>query len=475
VVESTSSTTSLFLANWRRVISLMSTNPINLSSLLSAFGSSQPINVQEAVTQALAADAAPEVQWQNQQQTLETETGALNSMQSDVTALESTLTAMGDPVGALASMTTSSSNSSLVTATAVNGAASANHVVVVNNLATTSSWYSASVASGTTALQAGSFTIQVGSGTATKITVGAGANTLDDLANTINGMNLGVTANVITDASGAQLSIVSNNSGAASNITISQDTSIGFTRAATGVDASLTVDGIPIDSASNSVTGAVNGVTLNLVGASPGTEVDVVISPDVNSASTAISSFVSAFNQVVGDVNTQFTVTNNAEGPVASDPNVRLLQSDLLSAGGYSTESNAVATLADLGISMNKDGTLTLDSATLNSAIQNNFGAVQSFLQGASSNGFVNFLNNQLTSLTDPTNGAFTVDLQSINSENSDLQTQINNFQPYLQQQQTLLTNEFNQADIALEELPTEQAQINAELGYPPSSSTTML
>ncbi|HTS57758.1 MAG TPA: flagellar filament capping protein FliD [Terriglobales bacterium] len=453
----------------------MSTNPLNLSSLLSAFGSSQPINVPEAVSQALAAIAAPEVQWQNEQQTLQTETTALNSMENDVTALESTMTAMGDPAGALASMTTSSSDSSLVTATAANGAASANHVVVVNNLATTSSWYSNSVASGTTALQAGTFTIQVGTGTATQITVGTGTNTLDDLANTINGMNLGVTANVVTDASGARLSIVSNNSGAASNITISADTTIGFTRAATGVDASLTVDGIPINSASNSVTGAVNGVTLNLVGASPGTQVDVVISPDVNSASTAISNFVSAFNKVIGDVNTQFTVTNNTEGPVASDPNVRLVQSDLLSAGGYSTESNAVATLADLGISMNKDGTLTLDSATLNSAIQNNFGAVQSFLQGTSSNGFVNFLNNQLTSLTDPASGAFTVDLQSINSENSDLQNQINNFQPYLQQQQTLLTNEFNQADIALEQLPTEEAQINAELGYPPSSGTTIL
>jgi flagellar hook-associated protein 2 len=454
----------------------MSTNPINLSSLLSAFGSSQPINVQEAVSQSLAADEAPEVQWQEQQQTLQTQTSALNSIESDVTALESALTAMGDPAGALASMTTSSSNSDIVTATAANGAASANHVVVVNSLATTSSWYSASVASGTTTLQAGTFTLQVGSGNPTEITVGSGNNTLDDLANTINGMNLGVTANVVTDASGARLSIVSNNSGAASNITISQDTTIGFTQATAGQDASLTVDGIPINSASNTVTGAVNGVTFNLVGASPGTPVDVVIAPDVNSASTAISNFVSAYNTVVGDVNAQYTVgANNMEGPVAGDPTLSILQSDLLSAGSYSTSGNTVATLADLGISMNNDGTLTLNSATLNNAIQNTYSAVQSFLQGTSSNGFVNFLNNQLTSLTDPTNGAFTVDLESINNEIQDLQNQINNFQPYIQQQQTYLTNEFNQADIALEEIPTEQAQLNAELGYPPSSSTTIL
>jgi len=454
----------------------MSTNPINLSSLLSAFGSSQPINVPEAVSQALAADEAPEVQWQDEQQTIQTETTALNSIESDVTALEGTLTAISGPSGALTTMSTSSSDSGIVTATAVNGASASNHVVVVNSLATTASWYSDSVASGTTTLASGTFTLQVGTGTPTQITVGNGTNTLDDLANTINGMNLWVTANVVTDASGARLAIVSNTSGAASNITISQDTTIGFKQAVAGQDASLTVDGIPIDSASNTVTGAVNGVTFNLVGASPGTPVDVVISPDVNSVSTAISNFVSAYNQVVGDVNTQFTVTNNAEGPVADDPTVRMLQSDLLSAGGYSTNSNAVATLGDLGITMNNDGTLTLNTTTLNNAIQSNFSAVQSFLEGTtSSNGFVNFLNNQLTSLTDPTNGAFTVDLQSLSSENSDLQNQITNFQPYIQQQQAYLTNEFNQADIALEELPTEEAQLNAELGYQPNSSTTIL
>jgi len=223
------------------------------------------------------------------------------------------------------------------------------------------------------------------------------------------------------------------------------------------------------------VTGAVSGVTLNLLGASPGTTVDVSIQPDTNAAQTAISNFVSAYNTVVGDVNNQYAVgANNMEGPLAGDSTISLLQSDLLSAGAYTNGgTSGVATLADLGITMNDDGTLTLDSATLDNAVQNNFAAVQAFMQGTSSNGFVSFLNNQMTSLTDPTSGAFTVDLQSISNENTDLQNQINNFQPYLENQQTFLTNEFNQADIALQELPTEEAQLNAELGYPPTGSST--
>jgi flagellar capping protein FliD len=94
-------------------------------------------------------------------------------------------------------------------------------------------------------------------------------------------------------------------------------------------------------------------------------------------------------------------------------------------------------------------------------------------MQGTSSNGFASFLNNQLNTLTDPATGAFTIDLQSISSENSDLQDQINNFQSYLSTQQTLLTAEYNQADITLQQIPEEEAQINAELGNPTTTSSS--
>jgi flagellar hook-associated protein 2 len=149
------------------------------------------------------------------------------------------------------------------------------------------------------------------------------------------------------------------------------------------------------------------------------------------------------------------------------------LQDSLLSIAGYTNGGTGVSTLADLGITMNTDGTLSLDSATLDNAVQNNFAAVQTFMQGTSSNGFASFLNNQLTTLTDPATGAFTIDLQSISSENSDLQDQINNFQSYLSTQQTLLTAEYNQADITLQQIPEEEAQINAELGNPTTSNSS--
>ncbi len=453
----------------------MSNSGINLSSLLSALGSSSSgINVPAAVAAAMAALSAPELQWESQQQALQTQTTDLNQIETDVSALETSLNGLQDPAGALASMTATSSDTSVVTASAAPGAAVGTHVVVVNNIASTASWYSNSVASSSTPLPTGSFTLQVGSGTPTTIQIGGGVDTMDQLASYINGQDLGVTASVVNDAGGSSLAIVSNNSGSAAGFTISNASGLTFTQSSAGQDASLTVDGIPIDSASNTVTGVINGLTLNLLDATPGGEVTVTVAPDVSTAATAIATFVGDYNTAIGDVNTQYTVNaNDQEGPLAGDSTVQMLQNALLSAAGYTGGGNGVATLADLGITMNKDGTLTLNTATLESAIQNNFSAVQNFMQGTASNGFVANLNNQLSTLTDPANGAFTIDLQSISSENSDLQDQINSFQAYLNTKQTLLTAEYNQADIALQEIPQEKAELDAELGYAPTSTSS--
>jgi flagellar hook-associated protein 2 len=426
--------------------------------------------------------SAPEQQWQAQQQTLQTQTNALNALQNEVSNLQTTLQSLNDPLGSLMAMSAQSSNSNIVTATAAAGTVAGNHVVVVTKLATTASWYSSSVASSSTTLSSGSFDLKVGSASAVTIPIGTNVdgngtntNTLSGLASYINKQNLGVTASVVNDSSGARLAIVSNSTGAASDITINNwnggvpsggSTGISFTQAVQAVDASLTVDGIPIDSASNTVTGAVTGLTFNLQSQSPGTQVDISVAPDASQISQAINNFVNAYNTVVNDVNAQFKVdSNNNEGPLASDSLVRILQDSLLSSANYSAGSGSIASLSDLGVTTNQDGTLSVNSSTLNNAIQSNFSAVQSFLQGSALNGFAATLNTTLDTFTNAASGAFTVDLQSISTENTDLQNQINDFQSYLQTQQTLLTQEYTQADIALQELPAQLAQIDAELG----------
>ena len=447
----------------------MATSSIDLNSLLSSLGSGATgINVSAAVSSAIYAESAPERQWQAQQTTLQQQQGAINQLNNLASSLSDSLNALSDPVGAMTSLTANSSNSNVVTASAVAGTTTGNHVVVVNNLASTAAWYSDSATSSSTQLNAGSFTLQVGSGTPTTIPFGSGVtNTLDQLASYVNTQNLGVTASVINDAEGSRLAIVSQSSGQANDITITTSAALGFTQAVQAKNASITIDGIPVSSATNTVTGAVNGLTLNLQSAAPGTEVNVLIAPDSTSIAGALNNFVSAYNAIVQDVNSQFAYnsTTNTSGPLSADSAVRSLQSLLLGAGSYQAGGN-IPNLASMGISMADDGTLSVDSSTLGDALQNNFDAVENFFQGNSSNGFASSLNGQLNSYTDPTQGAFTVDLQSLSSQNSNLQDQIDTFGRYIASEQTRLTAEYSQADILLQELPNQLNQIDTMLGY---------
>jgi flagellar hook-associated protein 2 len=113
-----------------------------------------------------------------------------------------------------------------------------------------------------------------------------------------------------------------------------------------------------------------------------------------------------------------------------------------------------------------------VDSTTLQNALQSNFSDAQTFFQGSSMDGFANTFDQQLSGFIDPGVGAFTVDLSSINSQYNDLQDSIDNFETnYITPLQAQLKSEYSQAEILLQQLPTEMQQINTELGLNNSKS----
>jgi len=179
-------------------------------------------------------------------------------------------------------------------------------------------------------------------------------------------------------------------------------------------------------------------------------------------------------------VNTQFDIVSGttAEGVLASDPTVVSLQSTLEQALNYvnvpATGSTTVSSLNDLGISAGTDGTLTVDSTTLDNALTNNPGDVQNFFEGAALNGFANSLTNALNNFTMPATGAFTVDLSGINASSADITSEINNFETsYIANQQSVLTAEYSSAEVALQQLPQEMQQLNSELGFNSNGSSS--
>jgi flagellar hook-associated protein 2 len=419
------------------------------------------------VQAAIAADSGPLYQMQQEQTTLQGQTAALNQLQTELAALQTAVQALSDPTGAIYAQSTTSSDPSVLTATAANGAATGNHTVTVNSLATTSSAYSSEFASSATVLPTGSFDIQVGSGTTTTITVDSTNNTLSGIASSINGLNLGVTANVVTDANGSRLTLVSNTTGAAGNITISNDTvGLGFTQTA-GANASLTVDGVPISTSSNMVSGVISGVTLNLLSASPGTSVSLTVAPDNTQITNAINNFVSAYNTLISDVNSQFTVdpTTRQAGVLSSDSTVGMLQEQLLSMVNTSTTgNNGIVNLSALGIKMQDDGTLQVDTTTLNQNLSTNIAAVQNFFQNSSNTGFAQTLNASFTQMADPVTGLLGLDINGIAQTQNDLASQIADFQAYLATEQQSLMQQYSQVDTVLQQLPLLQSQIAQQL-----------
>ena len=416
------------------------------------------------------------------QLTIKTSAGSSSTIQigSGVNTLDQVATAINSQgLGVTASVVNDATGSRLALVSNSSGNDADFTVSTGSDMST--SWSSGSVASSTSPLSASTFnpadgttsptsSFNLSDGTTSKTMTVKNGETLDQLASDINSQGLALTASVVSDSNGAHLQINSN--APSSGFTISADPTFAFTQASKGANASLTVDGIPISSATNTVTGAVKGLTINLLNASFGAQVNLTVAPDASQVSTALGKFVADYNSAIGLVNTQFSFdqASGTQGPLGSDPVVRSLQSTLMQAISYSSGSAAanggISSLASLGISVQNDGTLALDSTKVANAINNNPSGVQNFFQGAALNGFSASMVKQLSTFTNASNGAFTVDLKSIASATTNLANEISDFETnYVANQKTILTSMYSKAEIALQQLPTQLKQIQAQLG----------
>lgn len=468
---------------------------LNTSDLLSGQG----IDVSSLVQEVLSESDGQLTEWQDEQSTLQTQASDLTSINNDLNSLASAVQALSDPTGALTQLTANSSDSTVLTATASSSASAGTHDIVVSSLATAGLAYTEEFSGGASAsilasgTSSGEIGLQIGgsSGTTEQIQITAGSNdTLTTLASYINSQNWGVTASVVSDANGSRLAITSQATGSAGALAItSNNTQLTFATPSGGANASLTIDGIPYSSASNTITGAISGVTLNLSNAAPDETVQVTVGADTSGTEQAIENFVSAYNQFINDINQQFTVNSstNSEGPLGSDSALRSLQSSLLSDITYSVSGNSgIVNLASLGINMNDDGTLTIGSnaegQTLDQVLSSESSAVLNFFQSTSSTGFANNFNNDLTNLTDPTTGLLNADLTENQNEQTTLTDNINNFETQLDAEQQALTTEFDQVNTSLENYPvllqetTETlASLDSSSGSSSSSSSPIL
>ena len=429
-----------------------------------SFGSAtsgQGFDVASTVTQIQASEQAIETPWQNQLTALKAQDTALSSLGTDLSTLTTSVQALTDFSGIFSAKEGSSSNPDLLSLSSADATAqSGSHTITVSQLAQTSSDVSTAISNASDTLS-GSVTIQ-----GTVFNIGSSDDTLATLSAAINSAAIGVSSSVITDSSGSRLSIVSGTSGAAGQLSISSSLSgassgaITFQTGETGQDANLTVDGVSVTSPSNTVSNAIPGVTFQLL-ATSATPVQVQITNDTTDIAKAIGSFVTAYNAVVKDVNTQ--EGNDSSGnpePLYGSPTMATIQSGLTGALFGGAASGSINNITQLGLTLNDDGTSSLDSSTLTSVLNSNFSDVTGFMQNTGS--FGQTLSTALNNLgTQAPNGAVYLAQQQNSSEESALNTDLTKENATLASQKTQLTTELNTANEILQSIPSQLNEVN--------------
>lgn len=427
-----------------------------------AANSGQGFDVTSTVTAILAGQQAIEDPWKSQLTSLQAQDTVFTTLGSDLSTLTTAMQSLTDFSGVMSQKQGSSSNNDVLTLTsATTGAVAGSHTVVVSKLAQTSSDYSDTLTNAADTLS-GSLTIQ-----GHTITVDDSSNTVATLASAINAADIGVNASVVTDVSGSRLSLVSDTSGSAGQLTVSSaltdattGTAIAFSTGQTGQDASLTVDGVALTSGSNTVSTAIPGVTFQLLSTSD-SPIQVEITNDTSAVASAVNSVVTAYNAVINDINGQEgkDSSGNAE-PLFGSPTLSLLQSQLSSALVSGSASGAISSITQLGVGFNQDGTLTLNADTLSNALNDNFSDVTGFLQNSGSFGqsFVSTLNNLGTQAP---NGAIYLAQQQNSAQEAALNLSISNEDALLATEKTNLTTELNTANQILQAIPSQLNEID--------------
>jgi flagellar hook-associated protein 2 len=397
---------------------------------ISSPGIGSGLDIKSIVSQLVALEKAPLQQLDIKSATIQTRISAFGQIKSLVSPLS-------DAASKLNSLTTwnavatSSSNTKAVSATAIGGTAATTFSVEVQALAKPQDTASASilpvgsaVGAGTLRLTAGVWTPPAGitpasfaPGTATPVDITVTAtDKLTDIASKINGSGAGVTATVLTDASGERLLLRSKSTGEVGGFQLSVPTDadgnpndaaglsrtvVGTTFTQYGADAEATINGIPVTSSTNTFANVVSGVSLT-VGEVTSSAVTVGVTKDMSAITGAIDAFVKAYNTLNESLNelTKYDPSNKSAGILQGDSTAVGLQTALRGVLQSGTVGSAFSRLADIGVTQQLGGNLAVNSTKLNAALDTQLEDVKSLFRADNGNPLTNGVTQKFKAFT---------------------------------------------------------------------------
>jgi flagellar hook-associated protein 2 len=314
--------------------------------------------------------------------------GALSNFQKALTSLKTT--------EAFAVRKSISSNPDVFTASTTASAVPGRYDIEVVQLAKSQQLASTPFVAGSTAV-VGTGTLTLGIGSSSfAVTIDSTNSTLAGIRDAINSAtdNVGISATLVQTAAGSRLVLSSDKTGAGNDIVVSQaggngglaqltygpSATANYTQLSPAQDAIVNIASFETRSSTNTVDGAIDGVTLSLLDQAPGSTLSLTISHDTGAATTRVRTFVAEYNALQAQIIKLrgFDPTTKAAGPMIGDALLNGIESQLrrtmtTPVGGVAEAYNS---LASIGIKTKSDGTLSLDETRLQRVVDANFDAV---------------------------------------------------------------------------------------------------
>ncbi|WP_445776252.1 flagellar filament capping protein FliD [Shewanella sp.] len=376
--------------------------------------------------------------------------------------------------------TVSNGGSSYFTATADQYSQPGNYSIKVEQLAKSQKLAGATVADPTQGVGEGSLAFTV-NGESFSVAIGA-SDSLSAIASKINNAsdNKGVSATVIKSDSGSRLVFTSTDTGTDNQMVVTATDNSGTalsdmfngTNLETLQDAQdsiVYIDGQKLTSQSNSIEGAITGVTLSLTKADVGETSTLTISQDTDSVKTNIESFVSAYNALITSMNTlsSFDVDSNTSAALQGDSMIRSLESQLRKTVSQRVSVDGVeSALYELGISTDSEGKLSIDDTKLTAAVTSNMSLVEGVFS-TSDTGLAYQFDNIVESYT-KVGGVIDTRNNSYTEETSRLTDQREAFALKMEQLEARLLKQFNAMDLIVAQLNQESSSLTDRLNSLP-------
>lgn len=373
---------------------------------VSSLGVGSGLDLNGLVKNLLAAEGqGPAARLDKQETKYQLQLSAIGTLKGTLSSFQSSVGTLRNRDQFLRYLATSS-DTAIVSASVAGDVSVGNHTIEVIKLAQAQSLASVSVAKITDTLGTGKLSITV-AGTTKNVDITNGS--LQAIRDAVNKAAIGVSASVVNNGTGYQL-VFSAPTGVANTIKIAVTDNDGGNTDASGlsrlafdsalavgagknmeekslaVDAEATLDGILVKSASNTLTNAIDGLSLTFKKEAIGTKVTVGVAQDTAAISKAVTDFVDGYNKTISSIkDLSFYDTKKKQGgPLLGDSAVRGLMSELRQlivrpVGDASTTYNS---LASIGVVSKSDGTLAIDADRLQKALSTKPLEVRTMLAG---------------------------------------------------------------------------------------------